>query len=78
MGVELQKYKKRCEEMFLGGLQFDKVKMEASPFLRTMQTCSQVCKGLEQNEFEINYMFSEYLKTRVLSNRNPVPELISA
>ena len=53
-----QKYMPQLEQI-VGG-KFDQIVVEASPYLRTMMTAANLCRGLEIPNFKCNYMFSEF------------------
>ena len=40
---------------------FDKIVIETSPFMRCIQTASQIADVLNVNEVELNFMASEHL-----------------
>jgi hypothetical protein len=80
VGQELQNYKRRLEMLYYGGEQFEKIKIESSPFLSAMQTASHLTQGFGESHFTLNHMFGEQLKKRdsLESDGNPLPSLISA
>ena len=51
-------------EQLVGG-KFDEIRVEASPYLRTMMTAAQVCKGLGLTQFRTNYLFSEWQEDKI-------------
>ena len=53
-----EKYTPELEEI-LGG-KFDHVIVQASPYLRTMMTTANLCRGLGIGHFTCNYMFCEW------------------
>jgi len=42
-------------------LSFDEIVVECSPFIRTIQTASEVARELGVKKLTVNYRFSEYL-----------------
>ncbi|CDW74263.1 UNKNOWN [Stylonychia lemnae] len=40
---------------------FDKIILEVSPFLRTIQTATEIAKALELNDMKLNYHYREWL-----------------
>lgn len=57
------------------GRPFDRIVIESSPFIRTMQTCAQVCKALHIKSFRINYELCEHLEPRMRYGEDPIPAL---
>jgi phosphohistidine phosphatase SixA len=57
-------------------MKFDKIIIECSPFMRTMQTASSIAEALGVEEVEINYLSTEHLYTD-FPDANPVPNLWS-
>jgi hypothetical protein len=55
---------------------FDQIIIEASPFIRTLQTAANISKCIEKSELkvQINYLFSEFQDDWVYK-KNPIPEL---
>ena len=51
----------------LVGGNFDRIVVESSPYTRTMMTAANICLGMGIPEFKVNYMFSEYQKSRLRS-----------
>ena len=61
-----------------GGVEFDEVVIESSPFLRVMQTCAGICKGMGSTKFRLNYLPNEYMsKLKGTHNSDPLPHLLS-
>ena len=53
---------------------FVEVKIETSPFLRTLATAAYIAQALDQNKVNINYLFSEH-QDSWLYKENPMPAL---
>lgn len=68
-------YKYQLEQKLNDGRPFDRVVLESSPFLRTMQTCAQVCRAMNISQFRINYEFCEHLEPKMQVGENPIPML---
>ena len=48
----------------MGG-SFDDIKIQASPYLRTLMTAANVAKGLQYSKpIETNYLFAEYQENK--------------
>ena len=58
-------YKAHLEQRLNNGQPFDEFIIEASPFLRTMQTCAMICKALFKTSFRLNYEFCEHLEPKM-------------
>ena len=70
------KYVKELEEV-VGG-KFDEVIVQASPYLRTMMTAANLCRGLGIGHFTCNYMYCEYQENKVqYSGKCEIPNLTS-
>mmetsp|Transcript_33799 Transcript_33799/g.39764 ORF Transcript_33799/g.39764 Transcript_33799/m.39764 type:complete len:149 (+) Transcript_33799:36-482(+) len=74
-GYLILAYKFQLEQRLNGGKPFDKVIVESSPFLRTMQTAAFVCKALHIPSFRLNYEFCEHLEPKMQVGSNPIPML---
>ena len=74
-GMLIIGYKFQLEQQLFGGEPFDRIILEASPFLRTMQTCAMVCKALHIPSFRINYHFCEHLEPKMQVGEDPIPML---
>ena len=71
-----EKYTPELEEI-LGG-KFDHVVVQASPYLRTMMTAANLCRGLGISHFNCNYMFCEWQEDKVhYDGENEIPHLTS-
>ena len=55
---------------------FDEVIMECSPFIRTVQTATQIAKKIGITKIKINYKLSELLATCFFPE-NPIDKLIT-
>ena len=64
-GMLILAYKHQLEHRLNGGAPFDEVVIEASPYLRTMQTCAMVCKAMMIPQFRLNYRFCEHLEPKM-------------
>ena len=57
---------------------FERIKFEASPYLRALQTCAQVARGFGHTApIEVNYMIAEQQEARKQYNGNSIPSLLS-
>ena len=66
-GQYLRKYLER------GG--YDRMVIEASPFLRCMETAAAIAKELGLPEVDVNYRCAEWLKLKFFPHGTPVPDL---
>lgn len=57
------------------GVTFDKIVIETSPFMRCVQTASEIALALGVKEVEINYLVAEHLSERDFGKYNPLPKL---
>lgn len=58
-------------------MKFDKIVIESSPFLRCIQTASEVAVALGVDEVSINYLFAEHLHPRDFPDFDPLTKLLS-
>jgi len=62
-GEKFQEYKTQLEHVLFGGEAFDEVRIESSPYLRTMQTASHFMRGFNQtNYITVNHLYGEALE----------------
>ena len=59
----------------LEGRPFDEIKVSASPFSRTISTCSQVAKGIGATHINLDYYWVEHLATWLYPQGDPLPQL---
>lgn len=74
-GMMIVAYKFQIEHRLNQGRPFDRIVIESSPFIRTMQTCAKVCKALHIDSFRINYELCEHLEPRMRYGEDPIPAL---
>ena len=55
---------------------FDEIKLDVSPFLRTMMTASQIAKALGHSKIQINHYFCEWME-KMFFDFNVLPEIMS-
>ena len=67
-GQHLRKYLERAG--------YDLVLIEASPFLRCMETAAAIAKELGLPEVNVNYRCAEWLKKKFFPCGTPVPDLV--
>lgn len=58
-------------------MKFDKIVMQSSPFLRCIQTASQIAQELQiVTEIEIDYLYCEHLTKSNFPEGNPINNLV--
>lgn len=76
LGIEQARETGEYLREYLKVHKFDEIKLEASPFLRTLMTAANIAKVLGIERIRVNHHFCEWMD-KMFFEENPLPNIMS-